>query len=135
MNNPSPRPSSPRPSSPSPNNFSTKDLQFAAYLLATTKLKFTGCKLGGNEREVLFQFDDPDEVGDELELDFESGATASAIALFTSLKFMRRRMTATLEGRLGERRDGNFDGRDGFDDGGNRKGNLNHGVEHNEYRR
>lgn len=99
------------PSSPNPNNFSTKDLQFAAYLLATTKLRFTGCRLARNGREVLFLFDDPDEVGDELELSFESGATASAIALFTSLKFLRRRMTATL------------DGRDGRNDG-----NQNHGV-------
>ena len=112
--------------------FATKRLQVATFIHASRKLQFLGAERDPNGNDVVFVFSDPDGIGDELELDYESGQPISAVALFASQKFLRRKLSEALgegrlEGRLAGRRDGNFNGQDGRDDG-NRKGNSNHGV-------
>ena len=97
--------------------FSTRRFQLAIFIHASSKLEFLGCQpVGGGE--VLFVFDDANDEADALQLAFESREKVSAIALFASQRFLRRKIAAALgEERLDgqERRAGR--------DGGNRKGN------------
>jgi hypothetical protein len=78
------------------NVFITERLPLAAYLHASKKLKFRLCGQGLNPGKILFSFTDPDAIGDQLEVEFDSGAACSATALFASQKFMRRKMTDAL---------------------------------------
>ena len=75
--------------------FTTERLPLAIYLHASRQLAFARCECVGNGK-VAFIFDDPSEEGAELELEFDRGAPLSASALFASQKFLRRKMTETL---------------------------------------
>lgn len=81
--------------------FCTERLQLACYLHASNKLKFLRCDSNGTGK-VSFVFDDPEHLGDSLELSYERGEAVSASGLFASQKFLRRKMSEALE----ERRNG-----------------------------
>jgi hypothetical protein len=74
--------------------FSTEDLPFAAYLCASRTLRFLSCQRSGLDR-VAFIFSDPSNQGDQLHLSFESGAECPAIALYDSIRHLRRVMDRT----------------------------------------
>ncbi len=73
--------------------FITQDLPFAAFLHATRKLRFLACEcLNGNGR-VAFVFDDPSEDGEQLHIEFESGAECPAVSFYDAVRHLRRVMT------------------------------------------
>ena|ERR1700688_4516948 len=74
--------------------FSTEDLPFAAYLHASRKLRFLTCQVSGIDR-VAFIFADSNNEGDQLHLNFESGAECSAAAYYDSIRHLRRVMDRT----------------------------------------
>jgi len=55
--------------------FSTERLPLACFLHAEGRLKLVGCEPSGNGK-VRFVFEDPDRLGDKLELDYEKGAVS-----------------------------------------------------------
>lgn len=68
--------------------FSTSRLQLAAFLLTDGRLEFQGCKpLDRSRCEFLFQ--DKDNIGSRLELEFDQGGSCTAQSLFASYKFLR----------------------------------------------
>jgi len=75
--------------------FITERLPLAIYLHASQRLRFSRCDDDKNGK-VQFVFLDPSEVGDQLELEFENGATVAAKSLFASQKFLRRKMSDAL---------------------------------------
>ncbi len=75
--------------------FETERLQFAVFLHATERLPFSQCEMAGKGK-VRFVFEDPENIGDQTELDFERGAEVPATALFASQKFLRRKMSQIL---------------------------------------
>jgi hypothetical protein len=81
-----------------PQSFQTERLQLAIYLHASERLPFRQCALGVNGK-VRFAFDDPKRIGEQLELEFDRGASVSASALFASQKFLRRKMSEAIENR------------------------------------
>jgi hypothetical protein len=74
--------------------FSTEDLPFAAYLRASRKLRFLTCQVSGTDR-VAFVFADPNNEGEQLQLNFESGAECPAAAFYDSIRHLRRVMDRT----------------------------------------
>jgi hypothetical protein len=78
--------------------FVTARLRLAVFLHADGRLPFRGCRTSAAGR-IQFSFDDPDRIGDQLELEFDRGAETPASAIFASQKFLRRKMTETLENR------------------------------------
>jgi hypothetical protein len=74
------------------NVFITERLPLAAYLHASRKLRYRSCGHGLNPGKIRFAFDDPEGIGDQLEVEYDSGAVCSATALFAAQKFMRRKM-------------------------------------------
>jgi hypothetical protein len=74
--------------------FSTEDLPFAAFLHASRKLRFLTCQVSGTDR-VAFVFADPNNEGDQLHLNFESGAECPAAAFYDSIRHLRRVMDRT----------------------------------------
>jgi len=46
--------------------------------------------------KVRFVFEDPDNTGPQVELDFDRGAAVAAAAIFASQKFLRRKMSEAL---------------------------------------
>jgi hypothetical protein len=75
--------------------FKTEDLPFAAFLHAARKLRFLGCEsLNGNGR-IAFVFADPNSEGAKLQIEFESGAECPAVALYDSVRHLRRVMDGT----------------------------------------
>ena len=76
--------------------FVTERLQLAIYLHATNGLPFSRCQHGSDGR-VQFIFSDPNQIGCELELAFERGATTRATDIFASQKFIRRKMSQTFD--------------------------------------
>jgi len=82
------------------NLFITERLPLAVYLHASRRLRFSHCK--HQESKVQFVFLDPSDQGDQLELEFESGAVVAANSLFASQKYLRRKMTETLNNRNNE---------------------------------
>ena len=78
--------------------FETERLQLAIYLHADGRLRFHSCERIGAGK-VLFVFEDADRVGDTVELEYENGAKVSAVSLFASQKFLRRKMSDALENR------------------------------------
>jgi hypothetical protein len=74
--------------------YRTLDLPFAAYLFTTKKLRFLRCEPQRNDARMLFAFDDPDEEGGQLHIEFESGAEVSAAVFYDAVKHLRRVMTA-----------------------------------------
>jgi hypothetical protein len=79
--------------------FSTEDLPFAAYLHASRKLRFLTCQVSGSDR-IAFVFADPDNEGDQLHLNYESGAECPAAALYDSIRHLRRVMDRTRTRRI-----------------------------------
>lgn len=75
-----------------PSEFSTERLQLAIFLHAANKLQFLRCEPNGGDK-VRFVFDDPSRISDELELAYDNGQPVSAVALFASQKFLRRKMS------------------------------------------
>ena len=80
--------------------FETERLQLAIFLHATGGLRFLGCEASGNAK-VRFVFDDPQQTGAQVELEFDRGAPVAATALFASQKFLRRQMTDALNRKIG----------------------------------
>jgi hypothetical protein len=78
--------------------FTTERLQLAIYLHASGRLQFERCERSGDGK-ARFVFDDPEQIGDQLELDFERGAPLAATSLFASQKFLRRKMSDALDNR------------------------------------
>lgn len=85
--------------------FITERLPLAIYLHADQRLKFLGCAGIGNEK-LQFEFEDPNNLGAQAELDFDRGAELSATDLFASQKFLRRTMSEALNERRNERPNG-----------------------------
>jgi hypothetical protein len=77
------------------NIFITERLPLAVYLHASARLHFSHCEQAGGDK-VQFVFADPGNQGDHAELEFESGAVVPANSLFASQKYLRRKMTETL---------------------------------------
>src|SRR5712672_3458171 len=65
--------------------FLTEDLPFAAYLQASRKRRFLTCQVSGVDR-VAFVYADPNNEGDQLHLNFESGAECPAAAFYDSIR-------------------------------------------------
>ena len=87
--------------------FLTERLQLAVFLHATGQLRFLRCERS-RPGKVRFVFEDPESIGNDLELDFDRGATVSGSALFASQKFLRRKMSEALENlNIGEFVNGN----------------------------
>ena len=78
-----------------PCQFQTERLQLAIYIHATGQLRFLGCEQVAPGK-IQFVFEDPDSIGDQLELDFDRGAPLAATAIFASQKYLRRKMTEEL---------------------------------------
>jgi hypothetical protein len=72
----------------------TEDLPFSAYLHATRKLRFLSCHSTANGR-MQFVFADPKHEGDQLHIEFETGAECSAVAFYDSIRHLRRVMDRT----------------------------------------
>ena len=75
--------------------FTTERLPLAIYLHASQRLIFSHCELVGDEK-VRFIFSDPKNEGDHAELEFENGALVAANSLIASQKYLRRKMSETL---------------------------------------
>jgi hypothetical protein len=72
--------------------FSTERLQLAIFLHATGRMRFLGCQ-PKDDTKLRFIFDDPQQSGAQVELEFDRGAPVPATALFASQKFLRRQMS------------------------------------------
>ena len=75
--------------------FLTERLQLAVFLHATGRLRLVSCEISKAGR-IQFVFDDPEHIGEQAELEFDRGARVSGTDLFASQKFLRRKMTETL---------------------------------------
>ncbi len=84
-------------------DFQTEDLPFACFLLTSNRLRFLGCR-DGQAGRITFSFDDPQSQGEELRIEYESGALVPAVAYYDSMRRLRRLMTQTRE--KGERNNG-----------------------------
>ncbi len=84
--------------------FSTEDLPFAAYLHAAHKLRFIGCEQGDEIGRVAFIFSDPEVRGDQMNIDFESGAECPAATFYDSIRHLRRVMDRTRSNEHDERK-------------------------------
>ena len=76
--------------------FQTDQLPVATFFHADGRLRFLRCERA-TSTHLIFVFDDPDGRGDELEDALGRGAAIPAQALFASQRFIRRKMTETLE--------------------------------------
>src|SRR2546425_413263 len=81
--------------------FTTERLQLAIFLHASENLSFSHCESAyGRAR---FVFEDPEDIGEQLELEFDRGAVLPATVIFASQKFLRRKMSEALNDRkIGE---------------------------------
>jgi len=77
----------------SENIYRTISLTFAAYLLSTHRLKYIGCE---GVEQVVFKFEDPNNEGEGLLQEFETGPIA---AFYSSLKALRRVIDSQRAGR------------------------------------
>ena len=77
------------------NTYHTENLPFAAYAHSTHKMRFLGCEAVGGTGRVVFVFSDPEARGDQMNLDFESGAECPAAAFYDSIRHLRRVMDRT----------------------------------------
>ena len=75
--------------------FRTEELPFAAYLHASHKLRFLGCEPVADTGRVAFVFFDPANEGDQMNVQFESGAECPAAAFYDSIRHLRRVMDRT----------------------------------------
>jgi hypothetical protein len=75
--------------------FRTEDLPFAAYLHAAHQLRFLGCELVDGIGRIAFTFSDPDGKGNQMNIEFESGAECPAVTFYDSIRHLRRVMDRT----------------------------------------
>ena len=75
--------------------FITQDLPFAAFLHATRKLRFLACECSNGNGRIAFVFDDPKREGEQLHIEFESGAECPAVSFYDSVRHLRRVMDGT----------------------------------------
>lgn len=75
--------------------FRTEDLPLAAYLHAAHRLRFLNCEPVEGTDRVAFVFSDPDESGEKMTVEFESGAECPAAAFYDSIRHLRRVMDRT----------------------------------------
>jgi len=75
--------------------FSTQRLQLAIYLHAAQTLPFLRCE-ASETGKVRFVFEDSNNIGSQVELEFDRGAAVAATAIFASQKFLRRKMSEAL---------------------------------------
>lgn len=73
--------------------FRTEDLPLAAFICATRKLPFLGCESVNGNGRIAFAFDDAIGMGEQLQIEFESGAQCSAVAFYDSIRHLRRVMS------------------------------------------
>lgn len=95
MNKESPALVSPRSRPPT---FRTERLQCAVFLHADSRLSFSHCELAESGK-VRFVFDDPNGIGDQIELEFDRGASVPATSIFASQKYLRRKMSEAINKR------------------------------------
>ena len=74
-----------------PEPFVTERLQLAVFLHATKLLTLQRCELSPSGK-VRFVFVEPRSKGDESEVEFDTGASVPATALFASQKYLRRKI-------------------------------------------
>lgn len=86
-----------------PNVFRTKRLAVACFLHATRSLHYIGAENGEFNR-VFFLFADEQDLGPQLEMEFDGGATVPAVNLFTSQTYLRRQIAAAQTGENREYR-------------------------------
>jgi hypothetical protein len=75
--------------------YQTDSLPFAAFLHSTRKLRFLGCESASGNGRVAFLFDDPERLGERLQVAFESGSECPAAAFYDSVRHLRRVMDGT----------------------------------------
>jgi hypothetical protein len=81
--------------------FTTKRLQFAIYLHASSLMPYVRTEPSGDGK-LRFVFHDDQGAGPQLELEYERGATVSARDLFSSQTFLRRQMSDAENLKIGE---------------------------------
>lgn len=86
----------------SQDEFHTDSLPFACYLHSTGKLRFLRCESVSGSGRMFFIFSDPQSEGEDLNIQFESGAEAPAAAFFDSIRHLRRVMDQSKEQRSKE---------------------------------
>ena len=74
--------------------FRTDSLNLAVYLHASKLLPYVGIKRV-NSFKMEFVFEDADHKADEIEMNYESGASLPVNAVLASLRFLRKAMNAT----------------------------------------
>src|SRR5262249_28746013 len=74
--------------------FLTDDLPFAAYLHASRRLLYISSKRNDANR-VEFVFADPDNLGESLNFEFETGAECSAVQFYDTIRRLPRIMDRT----------------------------------------
>jgi hypothetical protein len=79
------------------NTFRTKRLPLACFLYAGRLLPYLGAE-NGDDNRVWFVFADEQNVGPQLEMEFDGGAKVPAVNLFTSLTYLRRQIAAAQNG-------------------------------------
>ncbi len=77
--------------------FKTEDLPTAAFICATRRLKFIRCEQVNGSGRIAFVFDDPEGVGEELHVQFESGAECPATLFYDAIRHLRRVMSRSME--------------------------------------
>ncbi len=82
--------------------FRTVDLPFSAFLVSTRSLEFLRCEPEENGR-VSFVFEDPQNKGEGLWLEYQAGAQVPAAAFYSCVKYLRQVMDA-VTGKRRERR-------------------------------
>lgn len=75
--------------------YQTENLPFAAYVHSTHKMRFLGCECVGETGRIAFVFSDPEGSGDQMNLEFESGAECPAVTFYDSIRHLRRVMDRT----------------------------------------
>jgi hypothetical protein len=73
--------------------FLTEDLPFAAFICATRRLPFLRCESVNGNGRVVFVFDDAKGEGEDLHIQFESGAECPAVTFYDSIRHLRRVMS------------------------------------------
>lgn len=71
--------------------FRTDSLPLASFLFTTKRLMFLRREPSGSR--LAFVFDDPEGLGESLQIAFESGAECPAAAFYDSVRHLRRIMT------------------------------------------
>jgi len=71
---------------------SSRNLHFSTWLHATQRLRWFGTQREADGNTISFLFLDPDRLMPELFTEFQKGALAPAMSLFSSLRKVRQEM-------------------------------------------